>query len=120
MSYQNLKAEMKRSSITQKDVADLLGMSVNNASLKINERVPFTLEEAKLVHRSFFEDARFEYLFESDGDVPTDAERELSSIETIEDIAREEKVGSPVVLETIAEMKRKAIAAVEREKRDQL
>ena len=63
MSYQNLKAEMKRYGITQSDVAELLGMSTNNASLKINGKVPFTMEEAWEIVDKFFPEATIDYLF---------------------------------------------------------
>lgn len=51
--------------------AELLGMSVNNVSLKINERIPMTVDEIKQVRQAFFPDASLEYLLVSDGDVPS-------------------------------------------------
>lgn len=38
MSYQNMKAEMRRFGVTQGDIAAFLKMSTNNVSLKINGR----------------------------------------------------------------------------------
>ncbi len=58
MSYQNLKAEMRRYNVTQGDMADFMGMSTNNVSLKINEKVPFTIEEAWSIRDRFFPTAQ--------------------------------------------------------------
>lgn len=118
MSLNNMRGELVRRGIKQAEVANALNMSLGNFNRKLSETVPMTVEEARTIRDRFLMDSDLDYLLESDGDVPTDAERALSAIETIEDIAMEEKVGSPVVLETIVEMKRKAIAAVERERRE--
>ena len=45
MAYQNIKAQLKRFGVSYSMVAELLGMSVNNVSLKINERIPMTVDE---------------------------------------------------------------------------
>ena len=86
MAYQNMKAEMKRYSITQSQVADLLGMSTNNVSLKINERIPMTVEEAKEIQQKFLPHANLDYLLASDGDVPTKRQRDASQLDAIEDV----------------------------------
>lgn len=86
MAYQNMKAEMKRYSITQSQVADLLGMSTNNVSLKINERIPMTVEEAKEIQQKFLPHANLDYLLTSDGDVPTKRQRDASQLDAIEDV----------------------------------
>ena len=62
MSYQNLKAEMKRIGVTQGDIAEFLSMSTNNVSLKINGKVPFTVDEAWKIRERFFPDATLDYL----------------------------------------------------------
>lgn len=82
MAYQNMKAEMKRYSITQSQVADLLGMSTNNVSLKINERIPMTVEEAKEIQQKFLSHASLDYLLASDGDVPTKRQRADAAVES--------------------------------------
>lgn len=64
MSYQNMKAELKRVSASYEDVAKLLGMSMNNVSMKINGRVPFTVDEVKSIQKTFCEDATLDYLLE--------------------------------------------------------
>ena len=62
MSYQNMKAELKRVGASYEDVSTLLGMSMNNFSLKINERIPMTVEEAKAIQATFCRDATLDYL----------------------------------------------------------
>lgn len=62
MSYQNMKAELKRAGATYCDAGNLLGMSMNNFSLKINGQVPFTVEEVKRVQQTFCKDATLDYL----------------------------------------------------------
>lgn len=65
MSYQNMKAEMKREGITQRQVAELLGMSTNNLSMKLNGRVPMTVSEATRIRDEFFPEATLDYLLET-------------------------------------------------------
>lgn len=62
MSYQNTKAELKRVGASYEDVSALLGMSMNNFSLKINGRIPMTVEEAKAIQTTFCRDATLDYL----------------------------------------------------------
>lgn len=66
MAYQNMKAELKRYGISYTNVADLLGMSANNFSLKANERIPMTVDEAKKIRDEFCPDANLDYLLASD------------------------------------------------------
>lgn len=69
MSYQNMKAEFKREGVTQIQVADSMGMSSNNLSLKINEKVPMTVSEAKFIRDHWFPDCQLDYLLASDSDI---------------------------------------------------
>lgn len=64
MSYPNFKAELKRLGITYKDAAALLGMSLNNFSMKMNGKVSFTVNEVKKVRDEFCHDASLDYLLE--------------------------------------------------------
>ncbi len=64
MSYQNLKAELKRAGATYGDVGKLLGLTVNSVNLKINGRVPFTVSEIKAIQERFCRDATLDYLLE--------------------------------------------------------
>ena len=75
MAYRNLKAEFVKHGIVQREVAQFLGMSLNNFSLKLGEKVPFTVEEVKRIRDRFAPGATLDYLLESDGDVPTERER---------------------------------------------
>lgn len=85
MSYQNLKAEMKRSNTTQGQIAEFLGMSRNNFSLKVNERVPFTLDEIKAIRDEFFPENSIDYLAKSDGDRASADARATARVECIAD-----------------------------------
>lgn len=89
MAYQNIKAELKRFGVSYSMVAELLGMSVNNVSLKINERIPMTVDEIKQIRQAFFPDASLEYLLASDGDLPTEKEERLANLDAIEGILDE-------------------------------
>lgn len=64
MAYQNMKAELKRNGATYENAGTLLGMSMNNFNLKINGQVPFTVEEAKKIQRTFCPDATLDYLLD--------------------------------------------------------
>ncbi len=88
MSYKNLKAEMVKYGVTQVEAAELLGMTPNNFSMKVRERVPFTIEEMKTIRDHYFPTAQLDYLCESDGDVPTKAESLHSQVEAIGDAMR--------------------------------
>ena len=89
MSYRNLKAEMARGGITQATVARHLGMTPTNFNLKVNEKVPFTIEEARDVRDRFFPDATLDYLFASDGNVPSAAERAHATACELRDALRD-------------------------------
>lgn len=78
MAYQNLKAELRRYSVSYSKVAELLGMSINNFSLKANERIPMTVEEAKKIRDAFCPDANLDYLLASDGDVASGRDQKRS------------------------------------------
>ena len=43
--FENLKAEMARFNKTNQDVGDILGISANSVSFKLNGKTPFTLHE---------------------------------------------------------------------------
>lgn len=89
MSFNNMKAELRRWGITQRQVAESLEMSENNFGLKINERIPMTVDEAKFIRDKWMPQARLDYLLESDGDVPSEREREIANLDAIEGIVRD-------------------------------
>lgn len=64
MSYQNLKAELKRNGYTYATVSSFLGMSSNNLSMKMNGKVPFTVDEVKKIRNKFCPDASLDYLLD--------------------------------------------------------
>lgn len=105
----NMKAELRRFGITQREVAEALGMSENNFGLKVNERIPMTVDEAKFINRTFLPTIKLDYLLESDGDKPTEREKELASLDAIEGIVKE--LGAEDVYgEAIGEMRREIAA----------
>ena len=110
MAYQNIKAELKRCGVSYTKVSELLDMSVNNVSLKMNERVPLTVSEAKKIRDAFFPDANLEYLLESDGDLPTERESRLANLDAIEDIL-DEAHASPEFYRALANMRREVEAS---------
>lgn len=71
MAFRNIKAEMKRYEITQGQVAKSMNMSTNNLNLKINEKIPMTVDEAKFIQRHWLPEVTLDALLESDGDKPT-------------------------------------------------
>lgn len=89
MSFNNMKAELRRWGITQRQVAESLGMSENNFGLKINERIPMTVEEAKSIRDTWMPKAQLDYLLESDGDVPTERERKLAALDVMDELVDE-------------------------------
>ena len=74
MAFQNLKAEMTREKITQAQVAESMGMSTNNLNLKINEKIPMTVDEIKFIQSKWLPEVSLDALLESDGNVPSKAE----------------------------------------------
>lgn len=97
MTYMNLKAEMVKYGVKQANAADLLGMTSNNFSMKVRERVPFTVEEVKKLRDTFFPSAHLDYLCESDGDVPSKAESLHAQVEAMGNAMREACPGDPEI-----------------------
>ena len=85
MAFCNLKAEMARVKVSQADVAEFLRMSTSNFNLKINERIPITVQEAEEIKNRFFPGLTLDYLFASDGDVPSKELRATARVESIAD-----------------------------------
>ena len=63
-----MKPELKRCATTNQTESKELGMSMNNFNLKINGKVPFTVEEAKAVQKAFCPDVTLDYLLANDAD----------------------------------------------------
>ena len=63
IKHPNLRAEMARIGIKQKDVAKLLGVSELTVSKKMSGKSSFTIDEAFLIKEKFFPDLSLDYLF---------------------------------------------------------
>lgn len=99
MAFCNLKAEMARVKVSQADVAEFLGMSTSNFNLKINERIPITVQEAEEIKNRFFPGLTLDYLFASDGDVPSKELRAMSRVESVADAMLEGNEDDPEIQE---------------------
>ena len=64
--HPNLRAEMSRIGIRQKDIAKLLGVSELTVSKKMNGKSSFTIDEAFLIQKTFFPNLSLDYLFSDD------------------------------------------------------
>ena len=62
--YKNLKTEMKRKGITEKEIALKIGMAKETLSRKLNRKQNFWLEEATAIHQNYFPESDFLYLFQ--------------------------------------------------------
>jgi len=61
--YKNLKAEMTRAEITQRELAKALGIHENSARNKLIGMSAFTVEEAFIIKNRFFKNIELDYLF---------------------------------------------------------
>lgn len=65
--YKNLKAELVRANITNKELSEVLGITKGTASLKINGKARITLKEAFMIQEFIYEKTgtkhTTEYLF---------------------------------------------------------
>ena len=59
----NLKAEMLRHQISQKDMQEFLGCSESTLRKKLNGYSQFTMREAVAIRNKFFPDMTIDYLF---------------------------------------------------------
>ena len=104
MSLNNLKSELVRKGIKQKDAAAYMGMTASNFNKKLSEAVPFTVDEIKMLRSRYFPHADLNYLLESDGDVPTEREKDKAQLDAIEDIL-DEIDACPEFYEALADMR---------------
>lgn len=61
--FYNLRNEMMRRGITQKDIAELLGITKQAVNYKIHGVNEFKLSEIDLIKDNYFNDLNVEYLF---------------------------------------------------------
>ncbi len=64
----NLKTEIARRKLSQAKIARAIGISDRAMSQKVTERTEFTRSEMYAIHKIFFSDVNFRYLFASDGE----------------------------------------------------
>ncbi len=88
---QRLKNRMKEEGLSDADVASAIGGSATMLSLKLNEMVGITLDEARSIRDRFFPEESLGRLLQSDGDVPalSDLERERDGLRMVRGIAPE-------------------------------
>ena len=67
MAFNNLKAEMAREGISQKQMAEFLGMTPENLRMKFAGRVNVSVPEACAIRDKWFPGLTIDYLFVSDG-----------------------------------------------------
>ena len=51
--FDNIRAEMRRHKKTNKDLGNILGISANAVSFKLNGKSPFTLDEIRKLANEF-------------------------------------------------------------------
>ena len=85
----NLRDFMFMRELTADRVAGSIGMTPRAFESKLAESIPFTLDEAKAICDGFFPGSSLDGpfgVFESDGDVPTESEKELASLDVLKGI----------------------------------
>lgn len=65
--YRNLEAELKRRSITKRQLSEALGVGATAVYKKLLGETEFKLYEAMLIRDTFFPDMTMKYLFTEDG-----------------------------------------------------
>ena len=63
--YPNLKVELARKNLTQKDIAKCLGITEPTANKKVNGVAKLNLKDISLIRQTFFTNLSLDYLFES-------------------------------------------------------
>jgi transcriptional regulator with XRE-family HTH domain len=61
--FNNLRAEMVRQKLTNKDIADVLNIDVATVSAKLNNYGRLKYHEAEKIRNAFFPELDFSYLF---------------------------------------------------------
>ena len=65
--YSNLCVEMVRRNVTKQEIAALINRSYDTVCKKIRRDTSFTLDEALIIHKTYFDDMNFKYLFAGEG-----------------------------------------------------
>jgi transcriptional regulator with XRE-family HTH domain len=61
--YLNLRAEMARKKITNRDIADLLQIDITTVSAKLNKKGRLKYQEAEKIRNNLFPSLSNDYLF---------------------------------------------------------
>lgn len=99
MTFVNMQAGFEREGITQIQVAESMDMSTNNLNLKINEKIPMTVDEAKFIQEHWLPEVTLDALLESDGSKPTKAESLHAQVDAMGDEMRRAKPGDGEIAE---------------------
>lgn len=62
--FNNLKAELVRINLTQRDLAKALSIDEKTLSQKINGKSKFDVDEMWIIKKNFFPNLQLDYLFE--------------------------------------------------------
>lgn len=62
--FNNLKAEMARSNLTQKNISEVLDVDEKTVSSKLNNKSKFNVDEMWLIKNNLFPTLTLDYLFE--------------------------------------------------------
>ena len=89
MALSRLRGELKAIGVTQAEAGSFLdGMTASNFNRKLAESVPFTRDEMFRLRDKYFPDRSIDYLFESDGNVPSKAESLHAQVDAMGDQLR--------------------------------
>lgn len=66
----NLRAEMARAGISQKELADTIGRSLNWVESRLQDKATFPVADAILVKKTYFPELSIEYLFAEEPVLP--------------------------------------------------
>lgn len=66
MPYSNLKAEMGRKDVTIATIAKTLKIHRNSVAYKLNRDGSFSIEEAEIIHDTFFPETQMKELFKKE------------------------------------------------------
>ena len=108
MALNNLRAELVRIGVKQYEVASFLGMTPSNFNKKLSEDVPFTVDEIRSIRNEYLPKVSIDKLCESDGDVPTEREKEIEVLDDIENMLDGIDAG-PNFYEALAEIREETL-----------
>lgn len=117
MTLSELSHAMADSELTIFEVAELLGIAPLNVNRKIAEYIPFTRDEMFALRDEYFPGVSIDYLFQSDGDVPTKAESLRAQVDAMTDAMRNAVDGDDPEIDAIGERFHECVDAWERDQK---